>query len=70
MTYTSNQQFEFQINFSKAYKAADGGHYVEDTASCPEVALTGERIISTIVQSMVDSLKEHIFESPSEDSNQ
>ncbi len=69
MSDTANQQFKIQINFTKAYKSADGGHYVEGIASGPEVDLTGERMTLSALQSMVEFLKKRIVEFRSEHSD-
>jgi chemotaxis protein histidine kinase CheA len=58
----SDNLFKLQINLTKAYKGEDGNAYVEGIASGPEVDLTGERMSSTALQSMVKSIQKRLVE--------
>ncbi len=69
MSDTTNQQFKIQINFTKAHKSADGGHYDEGIASGPEVDVTGKRMTLSALQLNVESLKKRIVEFRSEHSD-
>lgn len=55
-------QFKVQINFTKAYKDAEGNAYIEGIASGPEVDLTGERMAPSALDSMIASFKRALIE--------
>lgn len=58
----SDNKFNLQINFQKAYEGEGNTAYIEGIASGPEVDLLNERMSPQALQSMVKSLHKGVIQ--------